>query len=156
MKKTNFSDSGFARLFLWIAKAKFTMGILSMAFVLVYLFFGFITADPPITLGLFTGIQMLFAGFFIGIAQQAILPVEKLSMPRCILWVAAGLLITLGFSLGFGWFQPFPAWCLPVFLIVLTLGMIAMVISNYLELHRETKVLNRQLAQFQSNKQPNH
>lgn len=152
--KTRFSDSGFARLYLWISKAKFTMGIFFMAFALVYLFFGFITEDPPITLGLFPAIQMLFAAFFVGIAQQAILPVDKLSVPRGILWVAAGLLITLGFSLGFGWFALFPAWCLPVFLFVLTLGMIAMIISHCLELRRETKLLNRQLAQFQSKKQP--
>lgn len=150
--KTQFSESGYGKFFLWMSKAKFTMGVFYVAFTIVYLFFGLLVEGPPITLSVLTAVEMLLAAFLIGIAQQIILPVDKLSNARCILWVAVGLVITIGFSLGFGWFKQFPGWCLPVFAIVLALGMGATIISYYLELNRETKQLNRQLHQFQNHK----
>lgn len=148
-----FNETGFAKLYLWTAKAKFTMGIFFVAFVLAYLFFGFITEGTTASLGFFTAVQMMFACFFIGIAQQLILPTDKLTKPRCILWIAVGVAITFVFSLVFGWFAGFPLWCGIAFIVVLTMGMVAMILSCYLELHRETKLLNKQLVQFQSRTQ---
>ncbi len=144
-----FEDTGFARFYLWTAKAKYTMGILYLAFTLVYLFFGFIT-DSPAVLDFFTAIQMMFACFFIGIAQQLLAPQRSLTKARCLLWVAVSTLITLSFSLVFRWFSAFPLWCFVVFLVVLIIGMIALLLGYYIELRRETQALNRQLEKFQS------
>lgn len=149
MGSEEFKNSGFAKLYLWTTKAKYTMGIFYVAFVMFYLLFGLISEGPAVTLDFYTAIQMVFACFFIGIVQQAILPVEKLSRPRCILWIISGVLVTLAFSLVFGWFRPFPLWCFIVFLVLTAAAMVAMLLSYYLELHRETKRLNRGLAQFQ-------
>lgn len=149
MNSEKIKNSGFARLYLWTAKAKYTMGIFFVAFVFVYLLFGLISEGPAVTLDFFTAVQMVFACFFIGILQQAILPVEKLSRSRCILWVASGVAVTLVFSLVFKWFAQFPLWCFIVFTVFIAIGMVAMIAGYYLELHRETKRLNRSLEQYQ-------
>lgn len=149
MNSEKFKNSGFAKLYLWTTKAKYTMGIFYVAFVMFYLLFGLVGDGPAITLDFFTAVQMVFACFFIGIVQQAILPVEKLNRIRCVLWIVSGVLITLAFSLGFGWFSAFPTWCFIVFLLITAAAMVAMLLSYYLELHRETRRLNRGLAQFQ-------
>lgn len=146
----NFTNSGFARLYVWTAKAKYTMGIFFLAYVLLYLFLGFIGVEADITLDLRTAIEMLFACFAIGLLQQAIIPVEKLSRSRCTLWIVSGILVTLIFSLVFGWFLDFPLWCFVLFLLLLALGMGALILAYYLDLNHETKRLNRELKQFQS------
>lgn len=144
-----FEDSGFAGLYLWTAKAKYTMGIFFLMFVLVYLIFGMIGEGPSHLLDFFTAIQMMFACFFIGIAQQGIVPKEKLTKARGVLWIIVSVLITLSFSLIFGWFSAFPSWCLILFLVLLSMGMAALLLGHYIELHRETQTLNRQLEKFQ-------
>ncbi|MEA4992791.1 hypothetical protein SDC9_71348 [bioreactor metagenome] len=145
-----FEDSGFARLYLWIAKAKYTMGILFLVFVLFYLFFGIIGEGPDHLLDFFTAIQMMFACFFIGIAQQGIVPKEKLTKTRGVLWITISAIIILSFSLVFGWFFSFPPWCFILFLVVLIIGMAGLLLGHYIELHRETRALNRQLEKFQN------
>lgn len=145
-----FEDTGFARLYLWTTKAKYCMGILFLAFVLTYLLFGLLKEGSKVTLDFFTAVEMMFACFFIGIAQQAILPKDKLTKERGVIWVALGLVITLVFSFVFGWFSAFPLWCAIVFCAVLVIGMIALILSSYLDLYRDTKILNQQLRKFQS------
>ncbi len=145
-----FKDSRFALLYVWMSKAKLTMGILFVVFVVFYLFFGLVSARSPVTLGFFTAFEMLFACFFIGIAQQALVPADKLTKGRCLLWLASGGSITLLFSLLFGWFTVFPSWCIYVFMSVVMLGMGGMILSYYLQLAHETRSLNRRLGQYQS------
>lgn len=145
-------DSEFVRVYVWMTKAKYTMGIFFVAFVFVYLLFGWISEGPTVTLDLFTSIQMLFACFFIGVMQQAILPLDKLSRVRGICWVLSGVLIMLVFSLIFGWFEQLPLWCFIVFVVFIAAGMAAMIVGYYLELHRETKRLNRGLERFRRQK----
>ncbi|MDL2318643.1 hypothetical protein LJC74_06165 [Eubacteriales bacterium OttesenSCG-928-A19] len=152
MYSDKLKDSKFARVYVWMAKAKYTMGILFVAFVFVYLFFGWISEGPMVTLDLFTSVQMLIACFLIGVLQQAILPAAKLSRVRGICWVLSGVLITLVFSLVFGWFDQLPLWCFIVFVVFIAIGMAAMIVGYYLELHRETKRLNRGLEQFRRQK----
>lgn len=146
----NFTDSAFASLYAWTAKAKYTMGIFFLAYVLLYLFLGLIAVDSAVTLDLPTAIEMLFACFGIGLLQQAIIPMGKLSRPRCALWMVSGSLITLAFSLIFGWFTGFPLWCFILFLLLPTLGMGALILAYYIDLSRETQQLNEGLRRFQS------
>lgn len=151
--QNTFSETGFAKLYLWITKAKFTMGVFFLAFILAYLLFGLIAQGPEASLGFFTAVQMMFACFFIGLTQQILLPTDHLTKLRCVLWMIIGTSITITFSLIFGWFSHLPLWCSIAFFIVLAFGMAAMIIGYYLELHRETKLLNKQLAQFQNSMQ---
>ncbi|MDL2205678.1 hypothetical protein LJC33_02060 [Eubacteriales bacterium OttesenSCG-928-N13] len=149
MHTEKLKNSGFARLFVWTAKAKYTMGLFFVVFVLFYLFFGLITEGETVALDFFTALQMVFACFFIGILQQALLPASKLNRARCVLWVLFGVVITLGFSVVFGWFAQFPRWCLVVFVLFVAVAMMFMIILYYLELQRETKRLNQGLEQYQ-------
>jgi hypothetical protein len=144
-----FQDTSFALLYLWMAKAKYIMGILYLAYTLMYLMLG-LMAGVSMTLDLFTAIQMLFAAFFIGIAKQAILPKNNLTKLRSALWVASATAISLLFNFIFKWYAPFPAWCFIVFLVASVMGMMALLLSYYLELHQETKALNLHLENFQS------
>lgn len=149
MSVETMKNSRFAKLFLWMVKAKYTMGIFYVVFILFYLFFGLVSEGPSVMMDLFTALQMLFACFFIGVLQQAILPVEKLSHFRGVMWVASGVAVTLLFSFTFGWFVRFPLWCLILFVLFVAIGMVAMIVGYYLELHRETKRLNRSLEHYQ-------
>lgn len=144
-----FTNSRFARLYLWMTKAKYTMGMFFVVYVFLYLIFGYIAFDTPMLLDLPTAIEMTFACFFVGLTQQIILPVDRLSKPRCLLWLATGTVITLVFSLTFRWFSPFPVWYLVLFLLVMLAGMAALLVSYYLELKSETRLLNKKLEQFQ-------
>lgn len=148
--RSKFEDTGFARVYLWTAKAKYTMGILYLACTLVYLFFGAVSKGEKSTLDFFTAIEMMFCCFFIGIAQQGIVPMDKLTKPRCAVWIAAGFFISLAFSLLSGWFSAFPLWCLILFHALLALSMAALLLGHFIELHRETKILNQQLEKYQS------
>lgn len=145
-----FKESKLAFLYLWFTKAKYTMGIFYVYFVFLYLLFGVVSEGPAVTLDLFTAIEMVFACFLIGVAQQAIIPTEKLVKSRCILWVVSGTVITLIFSLAFNWFARFPFWGAIAFNLLVCLGLFIMLLSYFLELHRETKSLNRRLAEFQN------
>lgn len=149
MIKEQLRNSGFARLYLWTTKAKYTMGIFFVMHVLIYLLLGLLAEGAAITLDFFTAFQMMFSCFSIGVLQQVLLPAEKLSRARCALWVGSGVAVPLLFNLVFGWFQPFPRWCLLVFLLFTALGMMAMIVAYYLQLHRETKHLNQRLEQYQ-------
>jgi hypothetical protein len=153
--KNNFVNSGFARLYTWMTKAKYTMGIFFVLFVVIYLFFGIIIKEITDSLNFFTAIQMLIVCFLIGVMQQVIIPIDKLSPLRCAAWIASGAVITVLFELVFRWFNLFPAWCFPVFTIILVIGMLFVVLADYLELQRETKNLNRNLEKFQKNKKEN-
>ncbi|MDL2287930.1 hypothetical protein LJC32_00935 [Oscillospiraceae bacterium OttesenSCG-928-F05] len=150
MMYEKFYQSRFARLYLWFAEAKYTMGIFFVAYVFFFLLLGVVTRGPDITLDLWTSIEMMFACFFIGVIQQALLTLDKLSRTRSVLWIISGALITLVFSLTFGWFEDFPAWCFVVFHIVMALGMGAMILVYYIDLNKETRLLNAKLEQFQN------
>jgi len=152
MSKNGFENSGFARLFAWITKAKFTSGIFFMMHVILFLFFGLITNGTKVSLDFYTAFEMLIACFFIGLLQQAVIPQEKFTRVRCALWIVSVTFITLLFGLVFQWFRLFPAWCFPVFIVSEVIGMLFMILSYYLELNRETKYLNRKLDQFRSGK----
>lgn len=150
MNKNDFSNSGFAHLYTWMAKAKYTMGIFFVVYVVLYLFFGILIKGVNFSLDFLTAIQMVFACLFIGILQQVIIPSNKVSTKRCAIWVASGAIITILFELTFKWFKLLPDWCFPVFTIVIVLAMLMVVLGDYLELRRETKDLNRKLERFQN------
>lgn len=142
----------FAKVYIWFTKAKEAMGLFFMAYVFFYLFFG-LFAEPGFQgLNLFTSIQMAFASFFVGMIRQAVIPAGILNRARAGLWVVSGEVITVGFSLFFGWFEGFPLWCALTFWGLMAFGFAAMILDYYFELHQETALLNQKLAQFQSGK----
>lgn len=155
MSENSFENSGYARLFAWMSKAKFTMGLFFAVYVVLFLLFGFLNEGTTITLDFFTALEMIIACFLIGVLQQFILPVDKQNNVRKALWVISGAFITLLFGLVFQWFKAFPLWCFPAFVAVIVIGMLGVILNDHLELHNETKQLNRKLAQFQSNHESN-
>ena len=144
-----FGDTGFARLYLWSASAKYTMGIYFLVFVFLYLFLGFASAGPAATLDFFTAMQMAVASLLIGLGRQGIVPGHRLTRPRGILWMVLSIVVTVAFGLVFEWFSAFPGWCLPAFLAIVTLCGAAALLGQFFELYRETRQLNRQLEQYQ-------
>lgn len=142
-------NSRLAFLYLWITRAKYTMGIFFAFFAILYLFFGLVAVPQPVTMDFATCVEMMIACFLIGVAQQALAPVEKLSKIRCTLWVLCSGVISLIFVLVFGWFAEFPLWCAILFVAMFVLGAMFLLVSYYLELHYETRKLNEQLEWFQ-------
>lgn len=155
MRENRFENSGCARLFVWAAKAKFTMGLFFAGYVLLFLLLGVLIEGMNAALGFFTALEMVFACFFIGLLQQLILPMDKHTRARKALWVISGVGITLLFGLVFQWFKAFPAWCLPAFAAAIAIGMLGVIFNDHLQLYNETKQLNRKLAQFQSDHEGN-
>lgn len=151
MRENRFENSGFARLFVWAAKAKYTMGLFFAVYVFLFLLLGVLIEGTTAALGFFTALEMVFACFFIGLLQQFILPAEKHSRVRKALWIISGVGVTLLFGLVFQWFNAFPAWCLPAFAAAIAIGMVVVLLGDHLQRYNETKQLNRKLAQFQSN-----
>ncbi|MEL7610380.1 MAG: hypothetical protein AAGU74_12885 [Bacillota bacterium] len=147
-------QSRYTRFYVWMVKAKTTMGLLFTAFVFIYLLFGFVREGSTATLDLITALEMVFACFFIGLGQQIVLPSEKLTRMRCALWILIGMVVTLAFSLVFNWFALFPPWCVFLYTVFIAFGMLAMIVNNHLELGRETRRLNRLLEQFQKRNSP--
>lgn len=141
-------ESKFTRFYLWMIEAKVIMGLFFVYFVFMYLLLGLISSGPVVGLDFFTAVQMVFACFFIGLEQQLLLPGDKISKTRGMLWVLLGTLTALVFSLVFRWFAAFPLWCWVVFLFFACIGMGAMLYRNQLKLKRETWRLNQQLEQF--------
>ena len=148
--KTTFAESTLAKLYLWAAEAKLTMGILFVVFVMVYLLLGFVTKTEGTAIDFFRALQMVLACFFIGILQQLILHDKSLTKPRCTLCIFSGVFITLAFCFVFSWFAQFPYWCFLAFIAIITICLVMLLVSRYLELHRETKLLNVGLAEFQN------
>ncbi|MEA4921428.1 MAG: hypothetical protein VB078_10995 [Clostridiaceae bacterium] len=146
-----FKNSRFALLYIWMAKAKYTMGIFYVFIVFFYLVFGAISVAQTVTLDLPTSMEMLFACFFIGLTQQIIMAPEHLTAARSLLWIGSGALITAVFSVGFKWFEGFPSWCLPLFMVCMVIAMAAVLLNIYFQLHNETRMLNKQLEHFQNN-----
>lgn len=150
MKENSFENSGYARLFAWVAKAKFTMGLFFAVYVVLFLLLGLLIEGTAVTLDFFTALEMMIACFLIGVLQQFILPMDKHNQVRKTLWVVSGAFVTLLFGLVFQWFKAFPVWCFPAFVAAILIGLLLVILSDHLELHNETKQLNRNLAQFQS------
>jgi len=126
------------------------MGLFFVYFVFMYLLLGLISEGPAVTLDFFTAVEMVFAAFFVGVAQQILLPGgDGITKVRSFLWILSGTLITFIFSTVFRWFHKFPLWCFIVFIVLTAWGIGAMIYRYYLQLQRETKRLNQQLEQFQ-------
>lgn len=151
--KKHFESSGYARLFLWAAKAKYTMGLFFSVYVILFLLLGLLVEGTAITLGFFTALEMMAACFSIGILQRLFLLPDKRSRVRSALWVICGTSITVLFGFAFQWFKGFAAWCFPAFSAAILIGMLFVLLSDYLELQNETQQLNRKLAQFQSGRE---
>lgn len=146
----DFRNGRFVKVSMWFTKVKEAMGLLFIAYVFFYLFFG-LFAEPGFQgLDLFTCIEMAFATFFVGVIRQAVIPAGTWTIKRGVFWMLASEAITVGFSLVFHWFEGFPIWCALVFWGFMAFGFAFMILEYYFELHRETALLNRKLEQFQS------
>ena len=92
--------------------------------------------------------QFIIACFLIGLGQGLIIPKNDISVPRILLWGLLSMLITVGFSEGFRWFNSYPRWYSLIFYSVIAISFIFMWLAFYWRLQRETKVLNDALNKF--------
>ncbi|WP_258728732.1 DUF3021 family protein [Bacillus atrophaeus] len=139
----------FNKFYLFSYESKGTMGMYFASFVVVYLIFGRISVGPDINLDLWTAVQMVAACGLIGFSQRAIVTKDLLSMKRCFLWGLFSSVVTVSFTIGFGWFDGFPLWCGIVFCTVMIIGYMMMWLALYWESERETRKLNKKLREFQ-------
>ena len=145
-----FKNNWFAFLYVWMALAKYTMGMLFIVCVMLYLFFGYVCAPAGAVLDFFTALGMAAACLLTGVLRQALIGGSSFSGLRSIIWVTAGTVILSGFSLVFRWFDGFPVWCGAVFAVILTIAMAGMVLGYYLQLYHESEKLNNHLKSFRS------
>ncbi|MDL2301110.1 hypothetical protein LJC58_02010 [Lachnospiraceae bacterium OttesenSCG-928-D06] len=143
-------SSKFSDIYLFAYNSKSTMSLYFMAFVLLYLFLGKISVAASVVLDFPTAIQMLIASIFIGFGQEFIVPIQRLSMKRCIVWIAWATCITIGSVLALKWFDGFPTWCGIVFCILIILAFAALLLGLLFFSQRETKKLNEHLKAFQN------
>ena len=150
--KKRFENNWFAFLYVWMALAKYTMGMLFIISVMLYLFFGYICSSAAV-LDIFTALGMAAAGLLTGVLRQALIGGDQFSASRSIIWVTAGTAVISGFSLIFEWFDGFPVWCSFVFAAIQAAAMAGMVLGFYLQLYHESEKLNKHLKNFRFTEQ---
>jgi hypothetical protein len=142
-------NNGFARLYLFALKAKGTTGVYFMGFVCFYLVIGAVSGKVDVSIDIWKTMQMIVACIMIGFGQALIVPTEKLSVSRGVFWLALSSIVTIGFTLLFGWFEGFPAWCAIVFCGVLTVRLAAYLLGLLFDTRHETEKLNEHLKEYQ-------
>ena len=140
----------FAIVYVWMAKAKYTMAMLYIVFVYLYLLGNFTAAKQVVALDLPTSLEMMVTCLLIGMSQKLIVPLERLTVKRSLLWLVIGISLTAAANSIFQWFMLFPLWYNVLFIGIVGLGMVAMLVGYYFELQNETIQLNKQLEYFQS------
>ena len=150
MNLKNLESSKFVQLFLWTAKAKFTMSMFFMASVLIYLLLGAVNQGSSCSINLPVAIEMIIACFLIGILQQVFLPVGNTSFKGYVFWLVACMLLMLLFGGYFRWFIHFPLVYTVIFYVVFLMALLAMIVNICLEQYLETRRLNKQLEIYQN------
>lgn len=146
----NKSKRYFAIVYVWMAKAKYTMAMLYIVVVYLYLLGNFTVSKQAVALDLRTSLEMMVTCLLIGLSQKLIVPLERLTLKRSLLWLVIGICLTAAANFVFQWFMLFPLWYNILFIVVVGLGMMAMLLAYYFELQNETIQLNKQLEYFQS------
>ncbi|MGG0720543.1 hypothetical protein ABE096_23630 [Robertmurraya massiliosenegalensis] len=143
------SKNLFKDLLLFGFESKGTMGIYFSMFVFMYLVFGKISIGDSVVLDLWTAIQMVSACILIGFGQTIIMAKDSFHMYRSIAWLIWSSVVTIGFTLGFGWFDGFPLWSVIVFCSILVIGYSMLLLALFWQTEQETKKLNEHLKVYQ-------
>lgn len=133
--------------YLFMFDVKNTGGIYFIAFVFFYLVFGVFEPGSSITLDFWTAMQIFAACLLIGFGQGLLLK-KELSHSRMFLWGIWALLVTVGFSEGFGWFALYPEWYRYVFYSMITISFFFYWLALSWRLQKETKMLNEALVRY--------
>lgn len=147
--KQEHSENSFKELLLFSFVSKGTMGIFFSMFVFMYLVFGRMSVGSSIVLDLWTAVQMVSACLLIGFGQTIIISKESFQMNRSVIWLLWSSVVTVGFTVGFGWFAGFPLWCSIVFCSILIIGYSMVLLALYWQTEQETKKLNEHLRIYQ-------
>ena len=137
----------FVKLYLWAVDAKRTMGVFFAVYVLMYLFFGLFCGVTALPNGI--AFSMLALGLLVGISQAAILPEDKITLPRAIIWTALCETLTLLFGLTGKWFAGFPIIAPTVFYLFCAGGYVSMWLGLHLRAKKETEELCGGLKHYQ-------
>ncbi|WP_428910760.1 hypothetical protein [Niallia sp. Krafla_26] len=137
--------------YLFMFDVKTTGCIYFVAFVFFYFVFGVINDRYWVTLDFWTSMQIMLACLLIGVGQGIFLPKNHLSLPRIIIWAVWALLVTVGFSEGFQWFQMYPRWYSFGFYSIIAISFFFFWVALNWRLERETKELNHALVKYKKN-----
>jgi hypothetical protein len=145
----NKQNGKFAELFLFAVKAKETMGVYFMVFTVFYLVIGELGGVESVSLDMGKVAQMVGICILIGLGQALIVPLEKFSVPRGVIWVSLSAAVTVGFAILARWFEGFPIWCGIVFCGIMIIGFSAFLLGLLFDTRRETERLNEHLKAYQ-------
>ncbi|HHY83709.1 MAG TPA: hypothetical protein GX505_13680 [Clostridiales bacterium] len=147
MRKIKWSE-----IYLLMYELKSTVGIYFMAFVFFYLFYGVFDNTISQTLDFWTVIQMFSACMLIGFGQGLFQLRKYFTIPRILLWGLMSMIVTIGFSEFFNWFDSYPVWYRIVFYSIILISFVLMLLTLYWQLQKETKNLNEALRKYKESR----
>jgi len=142
-------NRGFERFYLFGIRSKGTMGIYLTAFLFFYFIVGWLGGGRQLSVDFARTAEMTAACLLIGYAQAVIVPAEKFSAPRAAAWLALSSAVTVGFTLLFGWFAGFPAWCPVLFCGAVMIGLSGYLLGLLYDARRDTERLSAYLKDYQ-------
>lgn len=143
----------FYQFYKWAMNTKLFMAIYFVAALAIYSVESLLIGVQNVNI--FTMLEMVIVFFITATFQKIILPdnsfaEEHVLKKRTAMWFIVSVLITAISAYAFPWFEGFPNWAPIVFIIVLTLGFIAMW-AGILMIHQiDTKKLNEKLNHYQN------
>lgn len=136
---------------MFLYNAKSMTGIYFSTFVLFYLVLSSLSNGiSNSSLDFMTAFQMLICAALIGFSQEIIVPEDKISGKRAMIWGILMLIITIGFCELFGWFSQVKIWCKILFYLVVLISIFVVWLALEIKAKYDTKELNDALKKFQS------
>lgn len=143
------------QLYTAFADSKLIMCIFYSYYVWMYVFMGWLSGAEVQTLDIALANQMMIPALITGLAQIYIVPSEKITIRRNIIWTIVSVLTCYAIAVLFNWFSSFPLWAEWTFWGVLVIGYIFMILYLYFKLENETRELNEHLTRFKQGVEEN-
>ena len=136
---------------MFLYNAKSMTGIYFSTFILFYLVLSALSNGITNSqLGFMTAFQMIICSALIGFSQEIIIPKDKISVKRTIIWGTLMFIITIGFCELFGWFIQIKIWCKILFYLVVLISIFIVWLALEIKAKNDTKELNDALKKFQN------
>ena len=136
---------------MFLYNAKSMTGIYFSTFVLFYLVLSALSNGiTNSSLDFMTAFQMLICATLIGFSQEIIIPEDKVSGKRAMIWGTLMFIITIGFCEFFGWFSQVKIWCKILFYLVVLISIFVVWLALEIKAKYDTKELNDALKKFQN------
>ena len=144
-------NNNLRRELMFLYNAKSMTGIYFSTFVLFYLVLSALSNGiSNSVLGFMTAFQMLVCSALIGFSQEILIPKDKISLKRTMVWGTLMFIITIGFCEFFGWFSQVKIWCKILFYLAVLISVLVVWLALEIKANVDTKELNDALKKFQS------